>query len=80
MNYVYIPKSQNNEVNIQILSSEDGKVTIHPKDAGSPRIVETTTTEIRAFLLFFKLDRTLNKTFDIYIPNDIIYQYNIDLE
>ena len=80
MNYVYIPKSQNNEVNIQILSSEDGKVTIHPKDAGSPRIVETTTTEIRAFVLFFKLDRPLNKTFDIYIPNDIIYQYNIDLE
>ncbi len=79
MDYVYIPKNENNEVNIQILNSEDGKVTIHPKDVGKPRIVVTRKIE-KLGSIFFPYEDEIETSFDIYIPNDIIYQYNIDLE
>ncbi len=80
LDYVYIPKSENNEINLKTLSSAEGEVTIHPNSKGVPKIIEKQKVMIHNQFLFGQTENILQKSIDIYIPNDVVYSFDIDLE
>ena len=80
LDYVYIPKSENNEINLEILSSAEGEVTIHPNSKGVPKIIEKQKVIVYNHFLFIRNEDIIQKSIDIYIPNDVVYSFDIDLE
>ena len=80
LDYVDIPKSENNEINLKTLSSAEGEVTIHPNSKGVPKIIEKQKVMIHNQFLFGQTENILQKSIDIYIPNDVVYSFDIDLE
>lgn len=80
LDYVYIPKSENNEINLKTLSSAEGEVTIHPNSKGVPKIIEKQKIMIHNQFLFGQTEDIIQKSIDIYIPNDVVYSFDINLE
>lgn len=80
LDYVYIPKSENNEINLEILSSAEGEVTIHPNSKGVPKIIEKQKVIVYNHFLFIRNEDIIQKSIDIYIPNDVVYSFDINLE
>lgn len=80
LDYVYIPKSEDNQVNLEILSSAEGKVTIHPNSKGVPKIIAKQKVIVYNHFLFIRNEDIIQKSIDIYIPNDVVYSFDINLE
>ena len=80
LDYVYIPKSENNEINLEIFSSAEGEVTIHPNSKGVPKIIEKQKVIVYNHFLFIRNEDIIQKSIDIYIPNDVVYSFDINLE